>query len=323
MRPTYTLAVALLTGLCFTVRAAGQEAQPTAPAPSGAGPVAIDPTSPVAQAFAATQKTRVELERDLYRIRAKYFRNIRNTQIRQAGIAKLRDFTDPAIFPSFLKIFAREKDDVRFAILDHLADIKSEHADATLAWAAVHGRDSLYRSEASNRLIHRARETGEPSFYVKSVIAEALKSGNNDEMASAAQLAQVLRLFEAIPMLINAQVTGTTTGVGETDETALAYILVGQQQAFVADLTPVVGDSAVAFDPTVAVVTEGVVLRVIDAVVFTYRVEVHNSLVALSSDAWGRSTAHLGWDNEKWREWYVKELVPHLARTATPPPGPR
>jgi len=35
--------------------------------------------------------------------------------------------------------------------------------------------------------------------------------------------------------------------------------------AFVSDLQPVVGNSAVAFDPTVSVITDGTFLRVIDA----------------------------------------------------------
>jgi type II secretory pathway component GspD/PulD (secretin) len=41
-----------------------------------------------------------------------------------------------------------------------------------------------------------------------------------------------------------------------------ANIYVATQTAFVSDLTPVVGDSAVGFDPTVSVVTEGVTLLV-------------------------------------------------------------
>ena len=73
---------------------------------------------------------------------------------------------------------------------------------------------------------------------------------------------------------------------------ALADILVATQQAFVQDLQPVVGDSAVGFDPELGVVTSGTILRVMGAYVVTYRTEVHNSLVGLSSRAWGgRSTA--------------------------------
>jgi hypothetical protein len=72
-----------------------------------------------------------------------------------------------------------------------------------------------------------------------------------------------------------------------------------------------VGDSAVAFDPTISVITEGTILRVIDAVVVTYRYEVHNALVGLASQGWGRPTDHLGFDNAAWRKWYADEFVPY------------
>ena len=271
-----------------------------------------DLDSPEARAYAAAQKRRVELERELHKIRATYFRNVRNTEMRQAGIAKLREYTDPAVYPSLLKIFKRDKEDVRNAILDHLADQKSEQADATLAWAAVFDETETYRFEAAERLGHRAEEAP-ASFYVKSVVAKGLASPVNREVTAAAELAQHMNLLEAIPAMISAQVSGAAAQVGGTDESALAYILIGTQQAFVSDLTPVVGDSAVAFDPTVGVVTEGVVLRVLDAVVLTYRVEVHNALVGMTSRAWGQPTRRLGWDIPKWQEWYAKEFVPHLA----------
>ncbi len=274
-----------------------------------------DPDSPQGRALAQAGKKRKELERELYRLRATYFRNIRNVEIRQAGLAKLREYTDPAVFPSLLKIFKRDKEDVRGTILDMLAEQKSDEADATLAWSAVTDEDPWFRDAAADRLVRRAREAGgEPSVYVKSVIATGLKSELNREINAAANLAQALNLIEAIPMLINAQVQGTTAQVGaggRSGESALAYILVGTQTAFVADLEPVVADSAVAFDPTLGVVTEGVVLRVLDAVVVTYRTEVHSSLVGLSSRAWGRPTNGLGWDVPAWHDWYTREFKPY------------
>lgn len=293
--------------------------------PAGSVPEIVDPDSPVGREFAAQQRRRVDMERDLYKIRAQYIRGIRNPEMRQIGITKLRDFTDPAVFPSLLKIFRREGDDVRVAILDHLADQKSALADATLATAAVYGDTPEYRKEASDRLIRRTRDEGEVPYYVRATIATALKGGSNTELSSAANLANVLELVDAIPMLINAQIGGGTTaqlGGGGGGDTSLAYILVGQQQSFVSDLTPIVADSAVGFDPELSVVTEGVYLRVIDAVVLTYRVEVHNALVGLSSKAWGQPTDRLGWDNKAWEQWYVKDFKPAWDRAQAAKAGP-
>lgn len=308
----FTLLAAI--GIAATASAQTKLVAPVPPAPSDRieVPKADSPDDPVVQAYAASQKRRSELERELRRIRMSYFSGIRNTEVRQVGIAKLREYTDPAIFPSLLKIFERDGSDVRTAILDHLQDQRSPLADATLAWAAMFDSGRAHREAAARRLLERARETGEVSLYVRSAIAKGLRSGVHDEVSAAAQLANTLNLVDAIPLLINAQIQGAQIGQGGGGgETSLAYILVGQQQTFVADLTPVVADSAVAFDPTLGVVTDGVILRIIDAVVLTYRVEVNNALIGLSSRAWGQPTRRLGWDNRGWVDWYVKEFRPY------------
>jgi hypothetical protein len=337
MRPP-TLARAMLGACVLSTSVFGQgmvAPRVTVGPPAGEEPMvapkADSPDDPVVQAYASAQKRRIEQERELYKIRAQFIRGIRNTEMRQIGITKIREFTDPAIFPSLLRIFKRDGDDVRNAILDHLADRKSNEGDATLAWAAIFDEDPSYRAAAADRLIRRSRQAGEVPFYVRATVAKALKEGTDEELASAARLAQVLELVEAIPMLINAQIGGGTTARvgGGGGDTSLAYILVGKQQAFVSDLTPVVADNAVAFDPTLSVVTDGVVLRVIDAVVLTYRIEVHDALVRLSSKAWGQPTDRLGWDNAAWRDWYLGEFRPYWARVqaerpapAAPRPGP-
>lgn len=278
-----------------------------------------DPNDPRVQEYARRQKRRVEIEKELYKLRAQHFRNIRNVEIRQAGLSKLRTYTDPAIYASLLKIFEREGADVQGAIVDMLADQGHDEADTTLTWVAVFGKSKEFRAAAAERLRRRIRENGGPTDRIRTVVAQGLQAGNTEEeLASAANLADTLNLVEAIPMLITAQLggagaTGTVTQTGGRGDGALAWILVGTQTAFVSDLTPVVGDSSVAFDPTVSVITEGTYLRVIDAVVVTYRTEVHYSLRRLSSRAWGQPTDRFGWDNGQWKKWYEDEFVPYWA----------
>lgn len=321
-----------------------------------------NPNDPLVKAFAAAQKVRIEQERELRKLRAKYFLGSNNTEMRQIGIARLREFSDPAIYPTMLKVFEHDARDIREAILDHLLDQKTDEADTTLAWAAIFDKDKWFRESAAKRLLKRlhadapaspaspspapgasvawatppsasspaahalteAEIVDDPSprvsSRIKSVIAYALRSDHNTTVAAAADLSGTLGLLEAIPALINAQVVPGRGGAGGNaaqDDTSLAYILVGTQQAFVADLTPVVGDSAVAFDPTLGVVTDGVYVRVIDAMVITYRNEVHNALVNLSTRGWdGRSTASLGWDQQAWRDWYASEYLPFRKQLA-------
>lgn len=155
----------------------------------------------------------------------------------------------------------------------------------------------------------------DPVDAARIVIYEGLRRGSNKVKGRAADLAANLKLVELIPWLAAAQVSGRPASGGNSGGTedpngSLAYIVVGTQQAFVADLEPVVSEGAVAFDPTLSTITEGTVLRVIDAVVYTYHVEIHRPLVRLASEAAGRDMAHLGWDYRKWAQWYYKEYLP-------------
>jgi hypothetical protein len=285
----------------------------------GAGVARIeDPADPRLEQHRATQRERLAAEREMRRLRVEFFDNIRNVEIRQIGIAKLRQWADrPFLYPALLREFARSGDDVRGAILDMLADQQSDEGDTTLAWTAVFDNDRAMRDLAASRLQRRIGEGAGATERIRRVLSLGLKpSATEQEMATAATLASQLRIVELIPLLINAQAGGTTTvgGGGGGGESSLAWILIGTQTAFVADLEPVVGNNAVAFDPQIAVVTEGTVLRIIDAHVITYRMEVHHALVRLSSDAWGRPTGHFGFDVPRWREWYAKEFLPHLNR---------
>jgi hypothetical protein len=296
----------LAFGVCASLPmgASGQAVRMNAPSGSGAtrdveALELPDPGSPEMEAYRQMQKRRVDLERELRKIRA--------------GIQRLRDFTDPAVFPSLLEIFRREGDDVREAIIDHLAALDTEESDATLAWTSVFDEDKEIRRSARERLLERKREWqgSEVPRSVQSVVATGLRRNrSNDEIGAAAQLARDLRLYDAIPMMINAQ--ANTAGRSSRGDGALAYILVGKQQTFVADLQPVVGDSAVGFDPQIAVLTEGVVMVVEDAAVVTYHWEVHHALVDLSSAGWGgRSTRRFGFNGEEWRKWYEDEFLPY------------
>ncbi len=314
-----------IAGVLMLLTAAGSGlAQTTAdmnvaPTVAGGGGGVVqmrDPNDPMVQAYATQQKKRVGLERDLKKIRFTYFRSGKNVELRQAGIMKLRQFNDPAAFPSLLEVFRNEGSDVRTAILDQLGSYGTDEADATLAWTGIFDHDKEIREAAQKRLAQRSQEAGFVSPRVKSVVAEGLRRENETQIASAAEMADILDLYEAIPMMISAQLGGGGSGGGSADDNdtgALAYIMVAKQQAFVSDLQPVVGDSAVAFDPTLSVVTEGVYLRVIDAYVVTYRADVHNALVRLSSRGMGHDTGPLGWDQHAWHDWYAGEFLPHRA----------
>jgi hypothetical protein len=297
----------------------GQATVDVGETPSGGGSPAVvkipNPDDPAVKQYAATQKQRVQAEKEMRKIRVEFFDNIRNTEIRQIGISKLRQYADkPYLYPSLLREFARSGEDVRGGILDMLVAQETDEADTTIAWTAVFDKDPALRKLAAARLRTRIGDGAEATPRIKQVITLGLKPGaTEEEIKTAAELANQFNVLEAVPLLINAQVTGAQTGLGGGGgDTSLAYILVGTQQAYVADLEPVVGDSAVAFDPTIAVVTEGTYLRIIDAHVITYRMEVHNALIDMSSRAMGKPTDGFGFDQPRWRTWYTDEFKPFM-----------
>jgi hypothetical protein len=282
--------------------------------------LAIDPESSAARAYAEHQARRAAAERELRQLRIRHFGAIRNTAVRQEGILKLRTYNDPALFPLMLDIYQREGVDVRTALLDHFHDAANDEGDTALAWTAIMDQDEKIRALATQRLTSRMGRSQGATTRVKYAIYEGFRGQSNQNRISAATLAMNLNLIDVIPWLINSQVTGaprqqvTSTGGAGSPQGALAWIMVGQQTAFVSDLQPVVGNNAVAFDPQLSVINTGTLIRVIDAAVVTYHIDIHNILVDWTTREWGDATGPLGYNIPAWRQWYTERFIPDLAK---------
>ena len=243
--------------------------------------------------------------KEIRRIAHEHLGDIRVDSIRQAGIAELRRFDDPAAFMPLISELSREKDDVRLAVVDHFAG-QAEPGQAALAWLAIYDEDPGIRYEATRRM---ATPAPRPVLHV---LDAALRNTRHEVVNNAGALAGALNAAETIPLLIFAQVASDRV----EKKGDLAWIAIQTQRPFVARLEPVVGDGAGAFQPIVGIVNEGVILRVVDAVVVIYRTEVHRSLVAMTSREWGRSTEDLGYDLRGWWKWYNLEYVPFVNERA-------
>lgn len=299
--------------------------RPTAPseraidddAPEWMKKLSIDPAGETARKYREQATKRKAVERDLRKIRGTYFLT-RNVKRRQEGINKLWEYKDPAVFPAMMRIYEWDEADIRQALLDIFADSRSDGGDAALTWIAIFDRDESLRKSALARLRTRLREAKETPLPIKLAVYEGLASGKAEAMSSAAGVAQGLQLVEAIPWLINAQIQQQplvqTASTGTSNNSALAWIAVGQQTAYVSGLRPVVAANAVAFDPQVSVITTGTLLRVLDAVAFQYNFDVHNALVDISSNAWGEPTRSLGFNVPKWNKWYAETFSPFWAK---------
>ena len=240
-----------------------------------------------------------EYERQLRTIRYKYLGSRRLPELRQKGLLELTEFTDPASFGPMVEVFKFEKDDVKLAMLDHFA-AQSEQGQAILAWIAIYNQDDAMRHEATKRLGDKATE---PVLHHLDV---ALRSDDHDVAIAAATLAGTLHAAETIPLLIFAQAAG-----GPVQPTGdLAWIAIERQIAYVQGVIPVVGSSAGAFIPIIGKLSDGTLMRVVDAVVIVYRTQIHTVLVAMTTAETGQSTAALNYDLGAWWHWYNDEYVP-------------
>ena len=256
-----------------------------------------------AEQIAARAKVR-GYAKQIAKIRHEHFGNVKVPAIRQQGIEQLKQFVDPAAFRALIEELAREADDVRLAMLDHFA-MQGEEGQAALGWVAIYDKDRAIQNEALKRMVAPANEP------VKFLLNKALRTEDHSVMCAAATVAGALNVTSTIPLLIfgQAAVGGGEGGDGE-QQSDLAWIAIQTQQAYVQSLVPVVGDSSAAFQPIIGIVSSGVVMRVVDAVVIEYRTPVHDALVAMTSHDWGQSTAHLSYNVQAWWDWYNNEYVP-------------
>ncbi len=265
--------------------------------------------------LAEHNKRRVEGERKLRVLWRNHFDNTKNAKIRAEGLAKLREFDDPALYPLLMTVFDRKDHEVRGAVLDLLAERRSYEADATLAWGAMFDKDEWFRDEAQKRLLSRVKtEGGKVPGAVSSVIASAFLTSDPHTHTRAGQLSQTLGLIEAIPAMISAQAGTSASPSRSSSDGNLATIVIGRQVTFISDLTPVVGENAVGFDPQVSTLTEGVYINVNDAVVTWRNVALNSQLKAWASALTGKNVAHLDFDHNAWRRWYFDDLKPQMTR---------
>lgn len=298
----------------------------------------LNPDSPEARAYAAVQRERRRIERELNLIKRRHFGPIRNLETRELGLRKVRAYTSEPAILALIDVYDREDRDVRTAVLDHLATLEGQRCIPALAWEAVNGEDEWYRAEARRLLadhggLHTSKtsehaETPEhadlssaaspapdPMASVRGIIAQGLQSPNDRQAIAAGNLVRALNLFEFIPLMASAQVATRPQGADQRTGD-LGWIMIGRQQTFIADLQPVVSNNAVAFDPQIGVLSDGVLLRIHQAVVTAFRTEIHTNLVDWTSGAWGHPTGHLGYEPDAWKRWYDNEFVP--SREAEP-----
>jgi hypothetical protein len=242
------------------------------------------------------------LNMEIRLIRREHFGDMRKAAIREAGFERLRQFKSPSAITAMYEELRNERDDVVLVMLDHVRSL-GDAGQAALTWMAIMDANPNLRHEATRRIERPVTSAA------LGVLDTALRSPDDQIANRAGSLAGAIGATQAIPLLIAAQATER-----ERENTGdLAWIAIQTQRSYVQNLVPVTGDNAGAFQPIIGVIGEGVVFRVMDAVVVTYRTEIHHALVALSSADWGQPTDRFGYDIAAWRQWYRDDYLPVLA----------
>ncbi len=304
----------LATLMILCIALVGQSSSPPTP-PSllreipatGGIPPAVDPSILQPKDGNGSAQSYEQSAKDF--VRSKF--GTRTGATRTEGISELARWKDPPSWQVLWDAMKREKDDVRLAYLDHLAS-QGGLGQAMLAKIAIRSDEKEMRHEASRR-IHRPA-----CDEVIAMLELGLRDERHAVVNQAGLLAGKVDAFAVIPTLIFAQVAADEK---KTDGD-LAWIAIGTRTNYIANVVPVVGDRTGAFQPIVGSLQTGVLMRVQDAMVYTYRSDVHQSLVALTTRDFGASTVDNGWDMKRWWTWFNTEYVPYKQARAGIPPAP-
>ena len=286
-------------------------AQASSPAPEWMRGKVQNPDDPRLRPYKELRKKQIALEKELKKLRAKHFR-AEHRPTREAGLKTLAEYNKPWMVQSLIEVFQEDKgEDVRAALMTIMRTQGSDEGDRGLAWLASGHEDFAWQQAAIDALTLRLKDLKQvPSAGMLAVFQGAVASKTQHIADSGARAVAGLHLYEMIPFLIQAQAPAppNVSPTGRPRNGPLAWIAIAQQQAYIADLNPVVADNAVAFDPVPGVVSSGVVLVINDAVAHFSPVVIYQSLVDLSSRAMastgGQPTEGMGLNTAAWKEWY-------------------
>jgi hypothetical protein len=117
--------------------------------------------------------------KQIRQIRQRHFGTLRSDKLRAEGMTQLAEFIDPAAFIPLAQELAKEKDDVRLAMLDHFK-AQAEEGQGALAHVVIYDNDTAIRNEALRRMKGPAPQ---PVLYA---VDRALRSSDADVVNAAA-----------------------------------------------------------------------------------------------------------------------------------------
>lgn len=259
-------------------------------------------------------KRRFDAERELRLLRGTAFRETRDTAKREAGLTKLRGFTDPAAFAPMIDILADQRDDVLLTILDVFEASPSGLGEGSLAGAMLHFKSPTAQAAAATRLAARIASHGVLNSETRGVLDAAIRGSDDRARLAALEFIDNNNLVEFIPSLISGQTfTRNDDSGGDT-----ASITTGTELTYVRSVRAVVAGNVVAFDPEIGYLNTGATMSVRNVFVIIRRVEVNAVLVKLTDTLTGEDqfpdqsmgSTRFGYDARAWTNWYQQKGMP-------------
>ena len=241
-------------------------------------------------------------EQEFERLEDVHFSSGSSEAERAEGIRRLQSITTHEAFLPMIKRFHDDQEDVRLAMIDHFAT-QGAHGQAALAWTSIHSKDASLRYESGLRLTKPAGQ------LVLELLDRCLRHSNQNIASHAAHLVNLLDVTEAIPLLINSQITAVD-GNQSSSLGSGGLIRSGQQISYVAGLRPVFGPGVAAYQPIVGTINEGFAVDSGSGRKLVCRPGINRALIALTSRDIGSSTESFGYDVEQWHSWHRSTYLP-------------
>jgi hypothetical protein len=235
----------------------------------------------------------------------------------QAAQQEIMAIRDPAAVQPLLEVFggqsAAEK---RLMAVQAVAAIGGEDAALGLLNALVRDPDVKVVATARRALV----ATDSPKVLL--AMNNILRSDDGQARDRVAPVLADLGIGDSVLGLINSLVTSESYVIHHAiDQTQRSWIVIGTQQNYVANLTPVVAEAAVGFQPTIGTVLTGSLLDV-KAMVEPWdehvsRIVTHPAVLNALQRLTGQD---FGYDIRAWHAWYFSQQA--AARKGAPPAPP-
>ncbi len=303
-----------------------------------------DAPTPLAQVEAASREDARrlrEFERTLNGIRFRYFDAPPLRSRRELGMARveqaLRAEPDPRKYSIAWDVFSRVEEASRASLVDAFAAADEDAGWLMLGWLAVF-EDSPLGDRATALLEARAER-------VRGLdgLREIAESGILSVHPLFAQRAGIMAVAVQLPGVVPAMIVGQIwppdgrSQAGGTPDLIVVRQPLAPYLTFDDLLAPralrtgsieaeMAGSGIIEVDRRVfggqfgrrgAYLPRDFSVPRYDRQKYFYRGGTHESLVALTTQLWGKPTDYLGWDVELWRRWYLEEFEPEMQRRAS------